>query len=171
MLDTEHIMKHKKTITIIAFLLLGLGGLHAQESPTATGGEATGTSGTASYTVGQTVYTTSVGTNGNTVAQGVQQPYEISVVTGIVEKGISLTVSAYPNPTTDYLILKIDASTSLGSQLLEYQVFDTNGKLLQIIKATGNETHIETSNLVPTTYYLRVVKNNQVIKTFKILKH
>ena len=28
-------MKHKKTITSIAFLLLGLGGLHAQEAVTA----------------------------------------------------------------------------------------------------------------------------------------
>ena len=41
-------MKHKKTITSIAFLLLGLGGLYAQESPTTAGGEATGTGGTSS---------------------------------------------------------------------------------------------------------------------------
>ena len=31
-------MKLKKTMTSVAFLLLGLGGLHAQESLTATGG-------------------------------------------------------------------------------------------------------------------------------------
>ena len=51
-------MKHKKTITSIAFLLLGLGGLHAQEALPATGGEATGAGGSSSYTVGQVVYTT-----------------------------------------------------------------------------------------------------------------
>ncbi len=56
-------MKHKKTITSIAFLLLGLGGLHAQESPTATGAEATGTGGTASYSIGQVVYTTNKSKN------------------------------------------------------------------------------------------------------------
>ena len=78
-------MKHKKTITSIAFLLLGLGGLQAQESPTATVGEATGTGGTASYSVGQVVYTTTTGTNGS-VAQGVQQPFEIS---GLVPDCIS----------------------------------------------------------------------------------
>lgn len=33
----------KKTIMSIAFLLLGLGGLHAQETTTASGNEATGT--------------------------------------------------------------------------------------------------------------------------------
>ena len=75
-------MKHKKTITSVAFLLLGLGGLQAQQSPTATGGEATGTGGTASYSVGQVVYTTNTGTNGS-MAQGVQQPYEISTTVGI----------------------------------------------------------------------------------------
>jgi hypothetical protein len=52
-------MKHKKTITSFAFLLLGLGGLQAQESPTSAGGEATGTGWTASYSLGQVVYATS----------------------------------------------------------------------------------------------------------------
>ena len=76
-------MKHKKTIVSISFLLLGIiGGLHAQESPTAAGGEATGTGGTSSYSVGQVVYTTATGTNGS-LAQGVQQPYEISVTNSI----------------------------------------------------------------------------------------
>jgi hypothetical protein len=72
-------MKHKKTITSVAFLLLGLGGLHAQESPTSTGGDATGAGGSSSYSVGQVVYTTATGINGS-VAQGVQQAYEISVI-------------------------------------------------------------------------------------------
>ena len=71
-------MKHKKIITSVVFLLLGLGGLHAQENTTAAGGEATGSGGTASYSVGQVVYTTVTGTNGS-VAQGVQHPYEISI--------------------------------------------------------------------------------------------
>ena len=45
-------MKHKKTITSVVFVLLGLGGLHAQENAVTTGGEATGAGGTASYSVG-----------------------------------------------------------------------------------------------------------------------
>ncbi|MEJ5266144.1 MAG: hypothetical protein WHT29_12590, partial [Bacteroidales bacterium] len=105
-------MRHKK-LKLSAIILLGLGltGLQAQESVNATGGNAFGSGGSVSYSVGQVVYTTNSGTNGS-VAQGVQQPYEISVVTGLEEaKGINLSVSAYPNPTTDYLTLRIDAST------------------------------------------------------------
>ena len=94
-------MKHRKTITSVAFLLLGLGGLHAQESSTAAGGDATGIGGSSSYTVGQVVYTTNTGTNGS-LAQGVHQPYEISTTLGINETTINLELSLYPNPTTNY---------------------------------------------------------------------
>ena len=100
-------MKHQKAITSIAFLLLGLGGLHAQDAVPATGGEATGTSGTASYSVGQVVYTTNTGTTGS-VAQGVQQPYDISITVGINEMPISLEWSVYPNPTTGFLTVKVE---------------------------------------------------------------
>ena len=105
-------MKKRIKRLLTALLLLGLGGatsLQAQETVTTAGGEASGSGGTASYTVGQVFYTTQTGTNGNTVAQGVQQPFEISVVTGIPEaKGINLSVSAYPNPATDYLTVKVE---------------------------------------------------------------
>ena len=90
--------------TLLTFTFF-LSTVSAQESVNATGGDASGSGGSASYSVGQVVYTTNVGTNGS-VSQGVQQPYEISVVTAIEEaKGINLTVTAYPNPTTDYLSL------------------------------------------------------------------
>ncbi len=95
-------MRHKR-LKLSAVLLLGLGltGLQAQTSVNATGTNASGSGGTVSYSVGQVVYTTNTGASGS-VAQGVQQPFEISIVTGIEEaKGINLSVSAYPNPTTE----------------------------------------------------------------------
>jgi len=128
-------MRHKK-LKLSALLLLGFGltGLQAQESVNATGGDTSGSGGSASYSVGQVVYTTNTGTTGS-VAQGVQQPYEISVVTAIEEaKGINLSVSAYPNPTTDFLTLCIDEFEI--SNLL-YQLYDMSGKLLQSEKITN----------------------------------
>jgi len=176
-------MKEKlKLLTIAVLVLFGLSNLQAQEAIPATGGEASGSGGSASYTVGQVVYTTSVGTNGNSIAEGVQQPYEISVITSIPEaKGISLNISAYPNPTTNYLTVKVDASTLLSIQSLQYQVFDINGKLLQTVKATGQETKIETNNLVNGNYFVKVyavgkndhtgIDNEKEIKVFKIIKN
>ena len=162
-------MKHKRLkLSALLFLGLGLTGLQAQESVNATGGDALGSGGSASYSVGQVVYTTNTGTNGS-VAQGVQQPFEISIVTGIEEaKGINLSVSAYPNPTTDYLTLSIG---EFDISNLSYQLYDMNGKLLQNEKITGNQTSIAMGNLVPANYFVKVIQGNKEVKTFKIIKN
>jgi hypothetical protein len=84
-------MKYKKLI-LSALLLSGLGltGLQAQEVIPAVGGNASGSGGSVSYSVGQVAYQTHTGTNGS-VVEGVQQPYEISVLTAIEEaKNINL---------------------------------------------------------------------------------
>lgn len=162
-------MRHKR-LKLSTILLLGLGltGLHAQESVNATGVNASGSGGSASYSVGQVVYTTNTGTTGS-VAQGVQQAFEISVVTGIEEaKGINLTVMAYPNPTTDYLTLSIG---EFDISNLSYQLYDINGKLLQNEKITGSQTSIVMSNLVPANYFVKVIQVNKEVKTFKIIKN
>ena len=158
-------MKHKKTIFSVAFLLLGLGGLHAQESPTATGGEATGVGGSASYSIGQVVYTTNTGSNGS-VEQGVQQPYEISATVGINESSISLEMSVYPNPTTNYLTLKVEITKNLS-----YQLFDMQGKVIASKKITDNTTTVVMENLPTATYLLKVTDSNKTVKTFKIIKN
>ena len=161
-------MRHKK-LKLGAVILLGLGltGLQAQESVNATGGSASGSGGSASYSVGQVVYTTNTGTNGS-VAQGAQQPFEISVVTGIEEaNSINLSVTAYPNPTTDYLTLEVK---EFEFSTLSFQLYDMSGKLLQSEKITGSQTSIVMSNLVPAKYFVKVIQENKEVKTFKIIK-
>jgi Secretion system C-terminal sorting domain len=161
-------MKHLVKI-LIAFYLFGFGTTtQAQNTISALGGNASGSGGSASYSVGQVVYQTHTGTNG-TVAQGVQQAYEIWVVTDIKEaKGINLSVSAYPNPTTDYLILSID---EFEISNLSYQLYDMQGNLLQNEKITGNQTSIVMGNLVPATYFVKVIQGQREVKTFKIIKN
>ena len=158
-------MRHKKIITSATFLLLGLGVINAQETVTAAGGEATGTGGTASYSVGQVVYTTNTGTNGS-VAQGVQQPYEISVITGINETAINLEMIVYPNPTTNYLNLKVEDNVNLS-----YQLYDLQGKVIENKKVTADNTTIKMEALPKATYFLRVTDNNKIAKTFKVIKN
>src|SRR6056297_4018314 len=110
-------------VLILLTFAFSLSTVSAQESVNATGGNALGSGGSASYSVGQVAYQTHTGTNGS-VSEGVQQPFEISVVTGIEEaKGINLSVSAYPNPTTDYLTLRID---ELEISNLSFQLYDMN---------------------------------------------
>ncbi|MFW5879479.1 MAG: T9SS type A sorting domain-containing protein [bacterium] len=169
-------MRHKKRskslgLASIIMLTASLSSVVAQECINSTGGNHSGTGGSMSYTVGQVDYATYKGTTGS-LAQGVQQSYEISVVTGLEKaKGISLSVSAYPNPTTDFLQLQVDASALLSIQSLTYQLFDIQGKLLQSEKIIGKQTSIVMSNLIPATYFIKVIQGNKSIKTFKIIKN
>lgn len=165
-------MLHKRLI-LNAVLMLGLGltGLKAQESINATGGDASGSGGSASYSVGQVTYTTDTANSGS-LAHGVQQPYEISEVTGVEEaKGISLSATAYPNPTTDYIILSIDESTIKSWQSMRYELLDINGKLLQSENISGFQTNLATGNLVASTYFVKVMQDDKEVKTFKIIKN
>ena len=161
----------------LSILLLSLGlTAQAQQATVVAGGTASGNGGTVSYSIGQVVYTTSTGTNGS-VAQGVQQAYEITAVTGIEEaKGISLEVSAYPNPTTDYLTLTIGISNSLNDEPMSYKLYDMNGKVIETQKIINDQTIIVMSNLLPANYFLTLVKtmdgkSPQEVKTFKITKN
>jgi hypothetical protein len=160
-------MKQKK-LKLMAFLFgIGMFVLHAQETVPVSGGNATGTGGTASYTVGQIVNNTNTGTTG-TSAQGVQQPYEISVVTGIDDAvDIMLEMVVYPNPATDYLKLKLGDNEIVN---LRYQLYDINGSLLLNAKIEVQETDISMQTLKPSTYFLKVLQGNKEIKTFKIIK-
>lgn len=160
-------MKHKKTIMSATFLLLGLGGIHAQEATTATGGEATGAGGTASYSVGQVVYTTATGTNGS-IAQGMQQHYEISTTLGINETTINLEMNVYPNPVTNFLTLKVD---DVELSTLSFQLIDLKGKVITNKKVNSATTTVAMENLPTATYFLKVTDNNQIVKTFKIIKN
>ena len=161
-------MKHLFTL-LITFCVFGSGiSLHAQNAITASGGNATGSGGTASYTIGQVVYTAEDATGG-TISQGVQQPFEILIVTGIIEASvINLECSVYPNPTVNFLTLKIG---EYDNERLSYHLFDLNGKHNQIHKVKAGETKIEMENLKSGIYFLKVLDDKAEVKTFKIIKN
>jgi type IX secretion system substrate protein len=161
-------MPVRRTIVFAAILLIATIGLFAQSQTTASGGEALGSGGTVSYTVGQSVYQSNEGTGGS-VTEGLQQAYEIYTVTGIENNEISLIhVSAYPNPVKHTLRLRVEKENVSD---FSFQVYDIQGKLLQFRRLDGFETQIDMSNYVPSTYFLKVLSGNQSIKEFTIIKN
>ncbi len=156
----------KVALSIVAVLMCIF--LKAQSANPASGGNVTGTGGFESYSVGQIVYTTNAGTNGSS-AQGVQQPYEISAITAIeAAKDISLIFSVYPNPTIDFLTLKVD---NYGLVNLSYWLYGVSGNLIETKKIIASETQINLANLVSGTYFLKIATGNKEVKTFKIIKN
>ncbi len=159
-------MQHTKPILTLIFII-GFGNIQAQEAVSTSGGDAAGSGGTSSFSVGQVTYTTNIGTDGS-MAQGVQQPYEISIVTEIEEaKEISLSFSVYPNPTTTFLKLNVGNYTTKD---LNYQLYDGSGKIIESTKVNSNETSIFMENTARGIYFLKVIENNKELKTFKIIK-
>ena len=156
-----------KPLFIIVIALLWVGSAHAQEATTAAGGDASNTDGSVAYSVGQIVYTTILGNNGS-VAQGVQQPYEIYIVSGIENTTINLAMAVYPNPTTDFLQLEV---TGEISQALSFQLVDMEGKIIESRKIVNATETIDMGLLASAPYLLKVSNKNKIIKTFKIIKN
>jgi hypothetical protein len=139
----------------------------AQEAVIPAGGDATGSGGSSAYTVGQILYTSSSNATAGLIL-GVQQPYEISVVNGLDRfEAIALSLSTYPNPVTDLLILKAE---NLKWNDLNFQMYNSEGKMFLTEKLVDTETSIDMSRFAPGIYFLRVNMDRDAVKTFKIIK-
>ncbi len=172
-------MRTSLLITVLLAFIFPLSTSLSQEAIPASGGNAVGSGGSASYSVGQLFYNIHTGTSGS-VAEGVQQPWEISVVTGIPEaEGIDFILSAFPNPATDFLILRVE---NYDYQNLSYQLFDVNGRLIMNKPIESNQERIGMAGLVYGVYFLRVYSReitdptgisqpSREVKTFKIVKN
>lgn len=159
-------MKYKKSIGILVLFFVTIIS-HAQQATVASGGDASGSGGTVAYSVGQIDCINISGTNG-IVAQGVQQPYEISLILGTNNHSIDLALVAYPNPTSNFLTLNIG---NLDFSELSFQLFDINGKLIESRKIISNAEKILMENLQNATYVFKIINSNKELKTFKIIKN
>ncbi len=134
------------------------------------GGTASGNEGSVTYTVGQIAVQTSANSSGSvSIAEGVQQPYEIQTVGVDNYPQIVLNAVVYPNPTENLAQLKLNGfeipSSGLGATL-----YDGNGKLLQSLTVTGELTDFQIGRYATGTYYLELRDGRQLLKTFKVIR-
>ena len=161
----------KKThLLLILILCIGVNKIQAQQATLSSGGNATGSGGSLSYSIGQIDYITATGSTGS-VAQGLQQPFEISTLSGEDFTQIKLQMMVYPNPTTSYVNLKIDASEVFNMESMSYQLFDMSGREITNKKIIASETQISLDNLSSAIYFLKVSSNDKIVKTFRIIKN
>jgi len=156
----------KNKLLLVGIACMSFKSFQAQESVHSSGNNVMGTGGTVSYSIGQVAYVTNVGANGS-VAQGVQQPFEIQTVLGNENFNISLEMVVYPNPTTNLLMLEVK---NYVLENLDYQLFDLNGRLIIDEKISAETTTISMEQYPSAVYLLKVIDNSKEIKTFKILK-
>ena len=155
----------KKT-TLIVCLLFATQCMFSQATLPASGGEATGSGGSSSYTVGQIDYIRTSG-SGGTADQGVQHPITFSVLGIDAFPTIALQAVIFPNPTVHNVTLII---TDLPAEALSYQLYDITRRLISSRKIIDEETIIPMEGLPVATYLLTVLDKNTQLKTFKIIK-
>ena len=155
----------KKIIVLIIFGC-SIISIQAQQTTASAGGDASGIGGTFSYSIGQVVYTYNYGTD-VIVAQGIQQPFEISIL-GLDNYQINLVMQTYPNPTKDYLVLNVHA---LDLSNMIFQLYDVNGRLIETRTMFSPIETICMMNLPSSVYVLKVINNNKEVKSFKIIKN
>ncbi|PTB94662.1 hypothetical protein C9994_11935 [Marivirga lumbricoides] len=155
----------KSTLIIFIGILLSWSKIHAQEAPVSAGGNAEGSSGNISYSVGQVLYT-SAGNSEILITPGIQQTYSIAILsTSKMAENIHITV--FPNPSSEYLTLKTNL---LEIKNQNYQVYNSQGKIMMEKGIQSDETVIDTQALPDGVYLFNVLTNGQLIKSFKIIK-
>ncbi len=151
-------------IFVVIIWVFGSAVLHAQETISTANGEATSFNGKISYTIGQTFYTMHTSDYGH-VAEGVQLSYDILTHVG-PEITHNLQLMCFPNPTANKLTLKVD--NHLTS--LSYQLYSMEGKLIMNKQFTKNQTVISLDGYASGIYFMKIVNEQRVIKTLKIVK-
>jgi hypothetical protein len=139
------------------------------ETINASGANATGSSGTVTYSIGQVFYTY-IGQSVYNVAQGIQHE-ELEKTLTTPENSIEpkTEIFIFPNPTTDFVTINMEGS-EFENGLKSYQLYDIQGRILKQNTINQTETQINLTNLSSSIYILQVYANNKVLKTFKILK-
>jgi hypothetical protein len=152
---------------MVLLLIILMPAVLAQQNVITSGGYAVGAEGSVSFSIGQTAWNISSASNGS-IIQGVQQPFEISVISSFSDLNINLNYSVYPNPTRGIITLSIEKPYCIG---LKYQLISLTGERLEekIIEATNTE--IDLSGFAPATYLLRICRGQALVKLFKIVKH
>lgn len=156
-----------KVIIVFCLVSFGFGGIIAQENTDALGGMAYGTGGSVSYSIGQMDYESATGPGGS-ITEGLQQPYEIMVVSGIEDNDINLSFSIFPNPTADFVVLSVQNVNTLN---MTYALFNIEGKLIEKQEVNDSQTTIAMKDLANGIYFIKVLRKSTEVKIFKVIKN
>jgi hypothetical protein len=148
----------------VVMMLINLSSSLGQSNTVSAGGDAEGSNGSVSYSIGQVFYVAAEGENGN-VNQGVQQPYDAEIITGIERKDIRAVI--YPNPTLGQIQLQFDSDSYANYRA---ELIDATGRLIidQNQLASSNTFSLEMAS--SGIYTLLVYQNNKLVKSFRVVK-
>lgn len=154
-----------KLLMMFFVIYSGFGIISAQYALVPAGGGGSGAGGSISFSLGQIAYTNAAG-NAGSLSSGVQQTYEIIEITRVAQTDAML-ISVFPTHVKDVLSVEIETE---DFSMLEFRVFDLNGKLIRSGKIKNRLTEINVGNLLQSTYLIEVFKNDMKSGSYKFIK-
>lgn len=90
--------------------------------------------------------------------------YEYSAVASATIKEVS-NVQLYPNPVKDILTIRQNES-----EIIRIEIFNSLGQLIQLKSTDSQSLDLNMSDLKQGVYFVNVYRNNQIIKSERLLK-
>ena len=142
--------------------------LKAQQTTVASGGNGSGTGGSFAYSVGQTMYTAQ-SNNATTLSKGVQQGFELFLITGLEDEDrFGLAATVFPNPTSNYLTVEIKNYSP--DTAMEIFLFDVKGQQVLRQQVVDVQTQLQMEHLSAALYVLKLIQGNKLVKVVKVIK-
>jgi len=76
-------------------------------------------------------------------------------------------MNVYPNPANEFI--QVDLNTEKMQEAVTFQLIDVNGAVIQEVRSSNTEIRMNTIDLANGIYVYRVLVNNQVIGSEKIV--
>ena len=149
-------------------LLAFLFGAHlgsAQASIVSAGGDAVGSGGSVSYSIGQVSIDYTTGSNAS-IQEGVQQPFEISQVS-VHESMSNILLSIFPNPALNELNIRMSQFES-G---LTATIRDSKGTVVKKIGLKTANTSIETGDWAQAIYFIEIANSAGHASLYRLVKN
>jgi hypothetical protein len=153
-----------KNTVVLFFLVTGFA--FSQESINTAGNDIISNNGSVSFSIGQSFYQEYTDNN-YLLNQGVQQPFE-TLILAVEEVLTTNWIKVFPNPASENITIFF---TPLDNSHYSYTIYDLQGRYLFSNPINEQLTNINLNN-ISLKMFLVSIKNqdNQVVKTFKILK-
>ena len=136
--------------------------MHSQEVIGSQGESYANGSGSIDFTIGETIVFT--GTDGtNNVTQGFHQTNWNFV--GLVNHTPNFNVTVFPNPMDQNLTIQTEDFDGVV-----YRLYDAQGKVVAESEMETTSSIIVVDSFAPGAYNLVLIKQNQKLKTFKLIK-
>lgn len=155
-----------QVLIILAFLLFSSTSGIAQKSILSAGQHVSDANCSLNYSIGELSVQT-LKQPGAILTQGQQQSNFI-ITNFYIPQNPKLILKAYPNPTSNYLILEVSKG---NFSVLYYSITNVTGQTLTLQQEFSNTESIQMSNYKSGIYFLTVSnEHEQLIQTFKIIK-